>query len=154
MPNSEVEFWRTYTKKTVESNELFLPRFLGLCSVSIMTSGHGNKVDSNIENLFELLSVAKPIRVLVRTDKFREPIELLGSKSDSGNKKRHPIGPAFSKNSTACTRGFSSPIPSLWERKTSGSQDNSVIKYLIKMCWFIIKLLHWKSFNVCRKQFF
>jgi len=27
-----------------------------------------NKVDSNIENLFELLSVAKPIRVLVRTD--------------------------------------------------------------------------------------
>ena len=38
---------------------------------------------------------------------FLEPIELLGSKSDSGNMKRHPIGPAFSKNSTACTRGFS-----------------------------------------------
>ena len=30
-----------------------------------------------IENLFELLSVAKPSRVLIRTDKFVEPIELL-----------------------------------------------------------------------------
>ena len=67
----------------------------------------GNKVDSNIEKLFELLSVAKPIRVLVRTDMFLEPIELLESKSDSGNMKRHPIGQAFSKNSTACTRDFS-----------------------------------------------
>ena len=77
---------------------------------------------SNIENLFELLSVVTPIRVLIRTDKFLEPIELLGSKSDSGNMKRHPIGQAFSKKSTACTRGFSSPVPSLCERKTSGSQ--------------------------------
>ena len=113
-------------KKTVLPTELFLPWFPGLCSFSIITSGHGNKVDSNIENLFELLSVAKPTRVLVRTDKFLEPIELLGSKSDSGNMKRHPIGPAFSENSTACTRGFSSPIPSLWESKTSGSQGRGV----------------------------
>ena len=67
----------------------------------------GSKVDSGIENLFELLSIAKPIRVLVRTDKFLDPIELLGSKSDSGNMKRHRIGPAFSENSTVCTRGFS-----------------------------------------------
>ena len=79
-------------KKTVEPTELFLPskpRFPGLCSVSILP--RGNKADSNIENLFELLFVAKPIRVLVRTDKFLDPIELLGSKSDSGNMKWHPI---------------------------------------------------------------
>ena len=37
-------------------------------------------------------------------------VQLLRSKSDSGNLKQHPIGPAFSKNSTACTSGFSSPI--------------------------------------------
>ena len=72
------------------------------------TVGTRNQVDS-----IELRSVAKPIRVLVRTDKLLELIELFGPKSDSGNIKRHPIGPAFSKKSTACTRGFSSPIPSL-----------------------------------------
>ena len=66
-----------------------------------------NKVDSDIENLFELLSVAKPIRVLVRTDKFLGQIELPGSKSDSGNMKRRRIGPTFLENSTVCTRGFS-----------------------------------------------
>ena len=53
------------------------------------------------------MTAIKPVRVLVRADKFLEPIELLGSKSDFENMKRHPIGPAFSKNSTACTRGFS-----------------------------------------------
>ena len=94
-------------KKTVEPTELFLPskpRFPGLCSYDQWPPEIKlTAILKTCLNLFLLL----PIRVLVRTDKFLEPIELLGSKSDSRNMKRHRIGPAFSKNSTGCTRSFS-----------------------------------------------
>ena len=83
---------------------------------------------TEIENLFEQLSVAKSIRALVKTDQFVEPIELLGLKSDFGNMRRHPIGLAFSKNSKTCNRGFFYPLHDSL-KKTSGIQGTYVVVF-------------------------
>ena len=115
MQNSEVESWRT--KKLWNPLNVFRLQNLDsrdFAAFWLSPVATGNKIDSNIESLFELLSVAKPIRVLVRTDKFLEPIELLGSIWNAIPLER--------LSQMAWTRGFSSPVPSLWERKTPGSQ--------------------------------
>ena len=128
MPNSEVQFWRTYTKKTCKTHWM-------VSAFETSISGTLQRFDNyhwpreikltailkTCLNYFMFLNQSEYSLELTSSWKQLN-CELLGSKTDSGNMKRHFIGPAFLKNSTTCTRGFSSPVPSLWERKTSCSQ--------------------------------